>query len=127
MISNLEIIDFKDTLKIAQTEINPKILTFTKKDINKKINPIVFFNKRSDKKILLPEVLIFDRNLSDIETQQIETFLSIKYGITINDISEKNYISSTNKILWDSKKSKNYNYRVTGIGRDDAFELYQNQ
>ncbi len=127
VISNLEIIDFKDTLKIAQTEINPKILTFTKKDINKKINPIVFFNKRSDKKILLPEVLIFDRNLSDIETQQIETFLSIKYGITINDISEKNYISSTNKILWDSKKSKNYNYRVTGIGRDDAFELYQKQ
>lgn len=126
-VSNLEIRDFVDTLKIDHPEINAKILTFTKKDINRKINPIVFFNKRTDKSILLPEVLVFDRNLSNTEMQQIETFLSIKYGITINDISEKNYISSASKILWDSKKSKNYNYRVTGIGRDDAFELYQKQ
>lgn len=126
-VSNLEIRDFNDSLKIDHPEISAKILTFTKKDFNKKINPIVFFNKRTDKKILIPEVLVFDRNLSNTEIQQIETFLSLKYGITINDISEKNYISSTSNILWDSKKSKNYNYRVTGIGRDDAFELYQKQ
>ncbi|MFP3577712.1 hypothetical protein, partial [Brevibacillus sp. SIMBA_040] len=59
--------------------------------------------------------------------QKIETYLSIKYGITINNISEKNYISSSDQILWDSKKNKNYNFRITGIGRDDAFELYQKQ
>lgn len=127
IISSLGIVDFKDSLKITDQEINSKILTFTKKDVNTKINPTVFFNKQSDKKILIPEVLVFDRNLSNSDIQKVETYLSIKYGVTINDISEKNYISSLNDILWDSKKNKNYNYRITGIGRDDAFELYQKQ
>ncbi|MFP3591795.1 T9SS type A sorting domain-containing protein [Chryseobacterium sp. SIMBA_038] len=127
VISNLGITDFSDSLKVTNQEINSKILTFTKRDVNKRINPIVFFNKRTDKKILIPEVLVFDNNLSDIDTQKIETYLSIKYGITINNISEKNYISSSDQILWDSKKNKNYNFRITGIGRDDAFELYQKQ
>lgn len=127
VISTLGITDFTDSLKITNQEINGKILTFTKKDVNKKISSIVFFSKRSDKKILIPEVLVFDRNLSDTEMQKVETFLSIKYGIMINDISEKNYISSAGQILWDSKKNKNYNNRITGIGRDDAFELYQKQ
>lgn len=127
VISNLGIIDFTDSLKISNQAINAKILTFTKKDVNRKISSMVFFNKRSDKKILIPEVLVFDRNLSDLEIQKVETFLSIKYGIMVNDISEKNYISSAGQILWDSKKNKNYNNCITGIGRDDAFELYQKQ
>ncbi|MGX5685326.1 hypothetical protein ACWKWW_12220 [Chryseobacterium cucumeris] len=127
VISALGIADFPDSLKITNQEINAKILTFTKKDVNKRINPIVFFNKRTDKKVLIPEVLVFDKNLSDTEAQKIETYLAIKYGIMINDISEKNYISSDDHILWDSKKNKNYNFRITGIGRDDAFELYQKQ
>ncbi len=127
VISTLGIIDFTDSLKISNQEISAKILTFTKKDVNKKISSMVFFNKRADKKILIPEVLIFDRNLSDIEMQKVETFLSIKYGIMINDISEKNYISSSGHVLWDSKKNKNYNNRITGIGKDEAFELNQKQ
>ncbi|WP_313002353.1 hypothetical protein [Chryseobacterium gleum] len=127
IISTLGIADFPDSLKITNQEINAKILTFTKKDVNKRINPIVFFNKRTDEKVLIPEVLVFDKNLSDVEAQKIETYLAIKYGIMINDVSEKNYISSDDHIVWDSKKNKNYNFRITGIGRDDAFELYQKQ
>ncbi|MFP3577732.1 hypothetical protein, partial [Brevibacillus sp. SIMBA_040] len=65
VISNLGITDFSDSLKVTNQEINSKILTFTKRDVNKRINPIVFFNKRTDKKILIPEVLVFDNNLSD--------------------------------------------------------------
>ncbi|MBV8325118.1 hypothetical protein [Chryseobacterium sp.] len=127
IISSSGIIDFSDTLKITDRELNAKILTFTKKDVNRKINPIVFFNKSSNKKLLIPEVLVFNNSLSDIDIQKVETYLSIKYGITINNISEKNYISSGDHILWDSKKNKNYNFRITGIGRDDAYELYQKQ
>lgn len=127
IISSSGIVDFNDTLKITDRELNAKILTFTKKDFNRKINPIVFFSKNSSKKLLIPEVLVFNNNLSEIDIQKVETYLSIKYGITINNISEKNYISSGNHILWDSKKNKNYNFRITGIGRDDAYDLYQKQ
>jgi hypothetical protein len=76
---------------------------------------------------LIPEILVFDTNLSTVDKQKVETYLSIKYGITINDISEKNYVSSGNEVIWDSKKNKNYNFRITGLGRDDLFGLYQKQ
>ncbi|MCU7612966.1 hypothetical protein N0B16_00795 [Chryseobacterium sp. GMJ5] len=127
IISSIGIYDFNDSLKINTTQASSKILAFTKNDTNHKINPIVFLNKRTDLSLLIPEILIFNNNLSTIEKQKVETYLSVKYGITINDISEKNYISSGNDIIWDSKKNKNYNFRITGIGRDDAFGLYQKQ
>ncbi len=127
VISSIGIDDFSDSLRINSANVGSKILTFTKNDNNNKINPIVFLNKRTDQTLLIPEVLVFNHNLSTIDKQKVETYLSIKYGITINDISEKNYVSSGNDILWDSKKNKNYNFRITGIGRDDLFNLYQKQ
>lgn len=127
IISSLGVNDFGDSLRINSPTANAKIMTFTKSDINRKISPIVFLNKKTDKKLLIPEILVFDHILSPIDQQKIETYLSIKYGITINDISEKNYISSVNNIIWNSKKNKNYNFRITGLGRDDAFGLYQKQ
>lgn len=127
VVTSLGIEDIPDSLNINSTQLNSKILTFTKSDVTKKINPIIFLNKRTDKKLLTPEILVFDNILSDIDLQKIETYLSIKYGITINNISEKNYISSTNEIIWDSKKNKNYNFRITGVGRDDIYDLYQKQ
>ncbi|MDV7696780.1 hypothetical protein N6B72_07605 [Chryseobacterium soli] len=127
IISSIGIDDFNDSLRINSPQTGSKILTFTKNDNNHKINPMVFLNKRTDKKLLIPEILVFDTNLSTVDKQKVETYLSIKYGITINDISEKNYVSSGNEIIWDSKKNKNYNFRITGIGRDQLFGLYQKQ
>lgn len=127
IISSIGIDDFEDSLRINSPQVGSKILTFTKTDSNHKINPIVFLSKRTDRSLLIPEILVFNTNLSKTDKQKVETYLSIKYGITINDISEKNYISSGNEIIWDSKKNKNYNFRITGIGRDDLFGLYQKQ
>lgn len=127
IISSLGVNDFGDSLRINSPNASSKILTFTKMDVNRKISPIVFLNKRTDKKLLIPEILVFDHILPPLDQQKVETYLSIKYGITINDISEKNYISSVNDIIWNSKKNKNYNFRITGLGRDDAFNLYQKQ
>lgn len=127
VIHSLGVDDFLDTLRISSPQLSSKILTFTKTDTGKKINPIILLNKKTDPLLLIPEILVFDSNLSTIDKQKIETYLSVKYGITINNISEKNYVSSSGDILWDSKKNKNYNFRITGIGRDDAFGLYQKQ
>jgi len=127
VISTIGIDDFTDSLRINSPQVGSKILAFTKSDNNHKINPIVFLNKKMDKKLLIPEILVFNTNLSTVDKQKVETYLSIKYGITINDISEKNYVSSGNEIIWDSKKNKNYNFRITGIGRDNLFGLYQKQ
>lgn len=127
LITNLGIFDVADTLKIESPQESSKIITYSKSDNGSIISPTIFLSKRNDKNLLIPEIVIFNHVLSSIEKQKIETYLAVKYGISINDISEKNYVSSSDDILWDSKKNKNFNSRITGIGRDDSFNLYQKQ
>lgn len=127
LVTNIGIYDIADTLKIQSPPESSKIITYSKSDNGRMISSSVFFPKRLNKNLLIPEVLLFNRVLSSLDKQKIETYLAVKYGITINEISEKNYISSSNNILWDSKKNKNFNGRITGIGRDDSFNLYQKE
>lgn len=125
IVTNKGVFDFGDSLLIDSPVAQPKIITFAKKDKNK--SPYIFLSPIKDKTLLIPETLIFNRNLSAQEKQRIETYLSIKYGISINYISETNYLSSEGDVVWSFKDNKKYGYHITGIGRDDAFELYQKQ
>lgn len=68
-----------------------------------------------------PEFLIFDRLLSSTECNKFETYLAIKYGISL----DKSYISPHGNIIWNYAINQNYNNRITGYGREDAIGLYQ--
>ncbi|MCX2739500.1 T9SS type A sorting domain-containing protein [Pontibacter anaerobius] len=70
------------------------------------------------------ELMIFDRSLSFLERVQAESYLAIKYGIPLRD---RNYVSSAEEVLWHAEKNNGYSARITGLGRDDAFGLYQKQ
>lgn len=124
-ITSKGVFDFGDSLTIASPVESPAIITYSKKDKSK--NPFIFLLPLQDKTILIPDLLVFNRDLSSNEKQRIETFLSLKYGISINYISEKNYLSAEGEVIWNFKDNKKYGYRVTGIGRDDVFGLYQKQ
>lgn len=117
--------DYSDSLFIESSVAQPAIVTYSKKD--KSTNPYVFLPSLDGKGLLIPELLVFSRSLTNHEKQKIETYLSLKYGISINYISEKNYLSSEGNIIWNFKDNKKYGYRITGIGRDDVFKLYQKQ
>ena len=71
----------------------------------------------------IAEVMGFSETLTQIEREQIVSYLGIKYGITI----DHTYISSDNSVLWDATINTTYNNDITGIGRDDAFALHQKQ
>lgn len=60
------------------------------------------------------------------EHNKIESYLALKYGITlgINGIS-KDYVDSDGNIIYPM--NINFNYNVSGIGRDDASLLNQKQ
>lgn len=73
----------------------------------------------------LYELLYFPFVMSQNEKDIIESYLSIKYGISLSE--NKNYFNSKGDTIWDFKQNKTYNYRVTGIGRDDLNSLYQKQ
>jgi hypothetical protein len=73
---------------------------------------------------LLAETMVFNRTLGYLERLQIETYLAIKYGAALEN---RNYINSNEDIIWNAEENKDYSFHVTGIGRDDAFKLYQKQ
>ncbi|MBJ6367842.1 LamG-like jellyroll fold domain-containing protein [Snuella sedimenti] len=75
------------------------------------------------------EIFTFAERVSDADRQKIESYLAIKYGITLGASTEaqKNYVNSFDTIIWDITANAGYNYHVTGIGRDSISDLNQKQ
>ncbi|WP_445455749.1 T9SS type A sorting domain-containing protein [Flavobacterium sp. HNIBRBA15423] len=93
---------------ISYTFNNP---TLSLKAKNKLIVDI-FTNHNSIENQLL-EVIYFPEVLSTINIRKVETYLSIKYGISLG--KDKDYISFKADTLWNSKENKIFSNRVTGI------------
>ncbi len=72
----------------------------------------------------LYEIIFTPKKIRPSELRKIQSYLSIKFGISLE---EGKYYNSSNDIIWDPGKHKNFKYRPTGIGRDDGSELYQKQ
>jgi len=85
------------------------------------INQGNFSGETSDSRI--GEMLVYDRALSSSEVLQVESYLAIKYGLTINH----NYLSSTGVTIWDVTNNAGFNTRITGIGQDNGSALNQLQ
>ncbi|WP_242158317.1 T9SS type A sorting domain-containing protein [Aestuariivivens sediminis] len=73
----------------------------------------------------LAEVLLFNCLISGENRQTIETYLGLKYGITLHNGMD--YMSSYKKEIYDIDHNQNYRSRIAGIGRDDITGLNQKQ
>ena len=89
----------------------------------------------------IAEVIAYEGALTYSEIQQVESYLALKYGITLttdndgdaitfeapnaNGINEGDYVSSAGAVLWDASVNSTYHNDVTGIGRDDQAGLDQ--
>lgn len=72
------------------------------------------------------EALFFNRQLTQPERQRINSYLAIKYGVTLyQGTSGTAYLASNNATIWSADAT--YKNAVTGIGRDDASTLNQKQ
>nr|WP_288243996.1 hypothetical protein [uncultured Chryseobacterium sp.] len=70
------------------------------------------------------EVIAYNKVLSSIEIQRIQSYLSIKTGVTLN----QNYLMSDGAtIAWNTTTNTGYNNNIAGIARDDASALNQKQ
>ncbi|WP_168735506.1 S-layer homology domain-containing protein [Cohnella fermenti] len=70
------------------------------------------------------DLIVYDRVLSDVERQRISSYLSLKYGYTIDS---NDYLDSTGDKVWDSVTNATYHHNIGGIARDDASALNQKQ
>ena len=72
---------------------------------------------------MIPEFILYGRILSEEEIAKIETYLALKYGITL----EKNYLNTPGKTVWSWQNDQLYSHNIAGIARDDESTLYQKQ
>ena len=82
----------------------------------------------------ITELMVFTSVPSAIQQQQIQSYLAIKYGITLNQtdndatIAEGDYIlEDLTTVVWDQSANSTYHNDVAGIGRDDGMFLNQKQ
>ena len=68
----------------------------------------------------IAEIIYFTNRLNSTDRQKVESYLAIKYGITLSN----NYLSSNASVVYSVSS---FNNRIIGIGRDDASALNQKQ
>ena len=75
------------------------------------------------------EIFTFAERVDDLDRPKIESYLAIKYGITLGTSKEaqKDYVNSFNKTVWNVAANNGFNYDVAGIGKDSISDLYQRQ
>lgn len=58
-----------------------------------------------------PELIVYGRSLSHFERLRVESYLALKYGITL----KQSYLDSQGNLLWDAAKHASYHHRVAGL------------
>lgn len=70
------------------------------------------------------------QNSAGDEKQRINSYLAIKYGITLkNDAGTDapNYLSSNSTVVWDATANNGYNNNIAGLAKDENSALDQKQ
>lgn len=76
----------------------------------------------------ISEIIIYDRQLSNADRGNIESYLGIKYGITLDQSATGGgviYTDSTGAVYWNEDVNDVYEHDIFGLGRDDTSELDQ--
>lgn len=72
-------------------------------------------------------IIVYNRALTTLERQKVESYMAIKDGVTLDQAVATNYIASDGSIVWNAATGGIYKNDITGIGRDDCSALYQKQ
>lgn len=77
----------------------------------------------------IAEIITYSSRKDDsTERTKIESYLAIKYGITLGvNGTSQDYVDSFGNVIWDISANAGFNYDIAGIGQDDDSELNQKQ
>lgn len=76
----------------------------------------------------IAEILTYAKQLLPHERPRVESYLAIKYGITLGvNGTSKDYVNSGGVIVWDVATNNGFNYNIAGIAEDINSDLYQKQ
>lgn len=67
----------------------------------------------------IAECILFPYVLSKQQRQQVESYLAMKYGITLGSAEQpQDYLSSTGQVLWAAAAQQAFHHRVFACGKD---------
>lgn len=66
------------------------------------------------------EIAVYNATLIAVDIQKVESYLAIKYGLTLDQTAAKDYIASDGSIIYPvtAASHSNYKFDVAGIGLD---------
>jgi hypothetical protein len=73
----------------------------------------------------IAEIIVYDAVLTAADLKKVQSYLAVKYGITLDQTSAYDYQKSDGTIIWDGTSSASYNKDIAGIGQDDNSGLNQ--
>jgi len=74
------------------------------------------------------EIISYASRVPDADRIKIETYLAIKYGITLGiNGTSKNYVDTGGNIIWNVTNNTGFNYNIAGIGSNADSDLDQKQ
>lgn len=73
------------------------------------------------------EIISFSSRPSNAEHNRIQSYLAIKYGLTLDQNTAQNYVASDGGTIWNASTHGSYDADIAGIGRDDNSCLEQKQ
>lgn len=82
---------------------------------------IIFPANNDTSYIFCPELIAYGRELSHYERRKVESYLAIKYGITLRG----SFYAPDSTLIWDSQSNEAYNHRVTSIANYSNSKLFQ--
>jgi len=79
----------------------------------------------------IAEVIVYHEpaggDMTNANLAKIHSYLAIKYGVTLDQSTPQNYVSSSNAVVRDAAANVGYQSNIAGIARDDQGGLYQKQ
>lgn len=74
----------------------------------------------------ISEIIGFPADLSTGgQREQVLSYLALKYGITLDQTTNFDYLASDGTVIWDATTAGVFNNNIFGIGRDNASQLHQ--
>ena len=72
-------------------------------------------------------IIFYGDELSDENRNKVESYLALKYGVTLDQSTAQSYTASSGMKMWDkdATNASTYNNDIAGIGRDDLSRLGQ--
>ncbi len=74
----------------------------------------------------ISEQILFNRKLSTAEKRAVDSYLAIKYGLTLDQTIATDYTLLDGTVIYNAATTHDaYDYDIAGIGRNDVAELVQ--